>query len=240
MKNISAYCYTDNGDRPVNEDACGICMNEKNIVAVVADGLGGQGDGGAASKIAVQYLLQFGRRNQCPDQNQLSAAFREANKAVLARQDNQFHMKTTAVSLCLWEQYAIWAHLGDSRLYHFHDAKLCHYTLDHSLSQMAVLMGEIGRGDISSHPKRNRLLKAMGIEGEEAEVHAPVLLEKGRHAFLLCTDGFWGQLCDEEILALLPESGSAESWIRRMRAQIYDCRRSGKDNHTAAAVILEV
>lgn len=141
MKNISAYCYTDNGDRTVDEDACGICMNEKNIVAAVADGLGGQGDGWAASKIAVQYLLRFGRRNQRPDQKQLSGAFREANKAVLAGQDNQFHMKTTAVYLCLWEEYAIWAHLGDSRLYHFHDEKLCHYTLDHSLSQMAVLMG---------------------------------------------------------------------------------------------------
>lgn len=240
MKSVSTYSYTDIGDRRVNEDAYGICIYEKNIVAVIADGLGGQGDGGTASKIAAQHLFQCGRDKRLPDKDQVSEAFQAANEAVLSRQSNQFHMKTTAVYLCIREKYAIWAHVGDSRLYHFQNAGLCHYTLDHSLSQMAVLMGEIGRRDIPAHPQRSRLLKALGCEGEEAEVHDPVLLGQGRHAFLLCTDGFWEYLNDEEILALLLQSGSAEMWIRKMRTRIQKCCRGNQDNNTAAAIILEV
>ena len=112
MGNVTTYGYSDAGGRPENEDHGGIFVTSKNLIAVVADGLGGQGEGGAASALALEVLLQ--------------------------RQENQTHMKTTAVYLCICEGNAVWAHIGDSRLYHFYQNRLCDFTLDHSVSHVEV------------------------------------------------------------------------------------------------------
>ena len=237
---MSKYGYSDIGDRKENEDAFGIYIYGKNLITVVADGLGGQGDGKKASELAVRQLSKCGSNGGFPESDEVSAAFSAANKALLERQLNQFHMKTTAVYLCIQEDYAIWAHIGDSRLYHFFDGKLSHYTLDHSISQVAVALGEIERKDIPKHPQKSRLLRALGSEDEEAVVHDKVRLEKGKHAFLLCTDGFWEYLDDSEISDLLAEAESAKMWILKMYELIESRCGSGNDNCTAAAVMLEV
>ncbi len=240
MGGISIYGYTDIGGRKENEDAGDIRIYGKNLVAVIADGLGGQGDGKAASELAVESLFKCGNQGRFPDEEEVSQAFRMANEAILKKQLNHFHMKTTAVYLCISENQAIWAHVGDSRLYHFHNDRLCHYTLDHSLSQMAVALGEIKREDIPGHPQRSRLLRALGCEGEEAEIHKPICLENGRHAFLLCTDGLWEYLSDKEICKELHESATAEAWLKGLRVCLKSRCGGENDNNTAAAVILEV
>ena len=240
MKRFSKYGYSDVGGRKENEDAFGIYVYGKNLVTVIADGLGGQGDGQEASKLAVASLSGCGSDGNFPEEEELMQAFVNANQEVLKKQQNKFHMKTTAVYLCMHETRAIWGHIGDSRLYHFFNGKLCDYTLDHSLSQVAVALGEIERKDIPNHSQRSSLLRALGCEGEEAKVHAPILLEEGKHAFLLCTDGFWEYLSDDEISEVLKESESAKRWILKLR-QFVESRCGNKnDNNTAIAVMLEV
>ncbi len=242
MGNISTYGYTNIGSRKENEDAGIICLYEKNTVVVIADGLGGQGDGRTASQTAVQSLQQCGFDGRFPGKKAVEEAFQAANGAVLQKQQNQFHMKTTAVYLCIHENKAIWAHIGDSRLYHFWDGSLCHYTLDHSLPQVAVALGEIERREIPGHPKRSCLLRALGnaVDEIETEVHEPVVLEPGKHAFLLCTDGLWEYLDDEEIQDALCRSKSAEIWLQELFGLIRERWESDYDNNTAAAVIIEV
>lgn len=240
MSDISIYGYTDIGGRKENEDSGDIRIYGKNLVAVIADGLGGQGEGKTASETAVSRLLACGSKEGFPGTKEVSRAFCAANEAILKKQLNQFHMKTTAVYLCICKNQAIWGHVGDSRLYHFQDGELCHYTLDHSLSQMAVALGEIECKDIPEHPQRSRLLRALGCEGEEAEVHEPVTLGKGRHAFLLCTDGFWEYFSDEEIGEVLDISATAEEWLTKLHGRLKKRCGSENDNNTATAVILEV
>ena len=131
MSDISIYGYTDIGGRKENEDSGDIRIYGKNLVAVIADGLGGQGEGKTASETAVSRLLACGSKEGFPGTKEVSRAFCSANEAILKKQLNQFHMKTTAVYLCICKNQAIWGHVGDSRLYHFQDGELCHYTLDH-------------------------------------------------------------------------------------------------------------
>ncbi len=240
MKRVSKYGYSDIGGRKENEDTFGIYVYGKNLVLAVADGLGGQGDGKEASRTAIASLSACGADGEFPNEEELAEAFAKANEDLMRKQSNKFHMKTTAVYLCIHKVCAIWGHIGDSRLYHFHNGKLSDYTLDHSLSQVAVALGEIGRNDIPNHSQRSRLLRALGCEGEEANIHAPVTLEQGKHAFLLCTDGFWEYLSDDEIAAVLQESESAKMWISKLKQQIEKRCESNNDNNTAAAVMLEV
>lgn len=240
MKQVSAYGYSEKGGRPENEDAGGMYQYHKNMVAIVADGLGGQGDGSIASVTALEMLVHCGESGELPDATEILHSFDNANKAILQKQSNGFHMKTTAVYLCIHENKAVWAHIGDSRMYHFFNNELVHVTLDHSVSQFAVVMGEIERKDIPTHTGRNRLLKALGCEDMEPEIEEAVDLQTGRHAFLLCTDGFWEYLDDRELGELLAEAPTAEEWITSARRQIAVRCGTANDNNTAMALIMEV
>ena len=241
MGNASTYGYSDIGGRPVNEDNGGIYVYADKIIAVVADGLGGEGDGDIASLTALEVLSRCGAEGELPDREQILGGFRDADARILEKQRSRAPMKTTAVYLCIYKEHAVWAHIGDSRLYHFYQERICHYTLDHSVSQVAVLMDEIERKDIPGHPGRNRLLKALGC-GEEMEpqVAEPVLLESGNHAFLLCTDGFWEYLGEEEMQELLLCAGTAEEWVDGLRILLKERSRPDHDNNTAVAIMVEI
>ncbi|MCM1224528.1 MAG: protein phosphatase 2C domain-containing protein [Lachnospiraceae bacterium] len=240
MGKVSTYGYSDPGGRHENEDNGGIYVYSKNLIAVVADGLGGQGDGDIASALALGQLSRCGEGGQLPGQEMMEQYFRRANQAILDRQKNESHMKTTAVYLCICRGRAVWAHIGDSRLYHFYEDRLCDYTLDHSVSQVAVYLGEIERKDIPRHGGRSQLLRALGCEEIQPEFHEPVELSPGRHAFLLCTDGFWEYLQDEEMENALARAGTAEEWVRSLRGTAQKRFAPDNDNNTAMAVIMEV
>jgi len=240
MGKVTTYGYSDKGGRQENEDSGGIYVYSDRIIAIVADGLGGQGDGSVASATALQELAKCGLQGSLPCQKEVGDAFHRANQAILTKQQNRFHMKTTAVYLCIQGSYAIWAHMGDSRLYHFYKGEMCHVTCDHSVPQLAVLLGEIARGDIPRHPQRSHLTKALGCEGIRPEIHEPVLLEPGRHVFLLCTDGFWEYLDEEELARSADQSENAQDWIESLRGKMQKHFRKDHDNNTAMAIFAEM
>lgn len=240
MSRVSTYGYSDMGGRPINEDSGGIYVYADKIIAVVADGLGGQGDGNIASALALEELADCGIQAELPEPETIHASFLKANEAIMERQQNKFHMKTTAVYLCIYKDHAIWAHIGDSRLYHFYQNEICHVTLDHSVSQLAVFLGEISRSEIPHHSGRSRLIKALGCDEAEPEIHETVLLEPGKHVFLLCTDGFWEYMEEEELAHSIAEVQTAEEWIAFLRGQIAKRCGDDHDNNTAMAVFLEV
>ena len=229
--------YTDIGGRKENEDTVSVHIYKNNLVAVVADGLGGQGDGKAASQSVCLDLETCGADGRMPTKDALSRAFEDANASLMRKQRNSYHMKTTAVYLCIHGNTAIWAHVGDSRLYHVYGGRLAHYTLDHSASQMAVFMGDIRREDIPKDAGRSRLIRAMGVEDVKADVFGPIDLEQeGRHAFLLCSDGLWEYLSDEEIVQACTESEDVETCLDRLLA--LKRSRSAEDCDNNSAILI--
>jgi serine/threonine protein phosphatase PrpC len=146
------------------------------------------------------------------------------------------NMKTTMVFLTIEDGRAKWMHVGDSRLYHFHCGQLLTQTTDHSVSQMAVLMGEITPQQIRFHEDRNRVLRALGSESARPEISQTVMLTGGEDVFLLCTDGFWEYVYEEEMEALLRRSATPEQWLEEMKQILLTRIPQDNDNFTAAAV----
>lgn len=237
---ITASMYSDIGGRPENEDSADYREFEGGIVAVLADGLGGQGDGKAASQLICDRLLEGSTENDLPDRDEIMQLFDRANRELISKQKNSFHMKTTAVYLCIADGKAIWAHIGDSRLYHLWNGKLCNYTLDHSAAQLAVYMGKITREQIPDDPGQSRLLRAMGVEDDHPDIHEPIRLESGQHTFLLCSDGLWEYFSDSEIehaysIAKTPEKFlNCLFFVKNSRSE-KDC-----DNNSAIAIFVEI
>lgn len=231
--------YSAIGNRAENEDNYAYEQTgPEQLYAVVCDGLGSHGGGRDASRIAVEQLRLM-RPVRLPTQEEVRLWLDRSNQEILRRRNGPRHMKTTAVALFADRERAVWAHIGDSRLYHFRNGILTDATEDHSVCYVAVRLGEITRREIPNHPDRNKLLKALGEETISPEIHDAVM-EPGEHAFLLCSDGLWERLHEDEILLDLHKSATPEQWLFSLRARAELRKYSDVDNNTAVAVFITV
>ena len=160
---LSAYSYTNQGGREHNEDSIRAVLDGGRGVFALADGLGGHACGEVASRLAVDILCGEGL-DTVPGQAQLLERFQAANARILEqqKQPGQEDMKTTAVALSLDGSAAAWAHIGDSRLYHFSGGALVHVTPDHSVTYRKYLGGEISYMDIYHDDDQSSLLRVLG------------------------------------------------------------------------------
>ncbi|MCI5803242.1 MAG: protein phosphatase 2C domain-containing protein [Lachnoclostridium sp.] len=231
------------GGRENNEDSIGMYNDEDEWCFALADGLGGHGKGEVASRLAVDTIVdQFvsGKR----EISFIDAAFEAAQDEIMTRQKEDrscFDMKTTLVLLQIGNERITWGHIGDSRLYYFKNSKIVRRTLDHSVLQMLVAVGEIKEKAIRHHPDRNRLLRVLGMEMDEIkyEVEEPVERQTNQQ-FLLCSDGFWELIEEKKMEATLRRAKDPQSWLDAMEKIVNkNGRGTDMDNYSAIAVWIE-
>lgn len=183
------------GGRSNNEDRLGYRYTREALVMVVADGLGGHGHGEVAAEAAVRSIIASFDRQAAPRLADpaafLAEALAGAHSAILA-QSGIRHLedlpRTTCVVCVIQDGVARWGHSGDSRLYLLRHGRVVARTRDHahlSPASRHVLTSCLG-GD---YPPRLDYSERTPLQ------HGDVLL--------LCTDGVWGPLPDEELLAAL-------------------------------------
>ena len=234
---IATASYTDTGGRPHNEDTVRLAWQKGGLCLVVADGLGGHGGGGLASAAAAEVIC--GGWDGQVSEEALARLIQQAHQRVLSLQTRACAMKTTVTALEADGRQAAWAHAGDSRIYHFVNGTLVFQSRDHSASQIAVMLGTITPDQIRFHVDRSRVYRALGQDGElKVESHGEALAP-GHHAFLLCSDGFWEYVYEEEMAVDLAAAASPEDWLARMRARLAARVPDNNDNNTAAAVWLD-
>ena len=232
--------FTNEGSREVNEDSLGYFSNGPSNCFVVCDGLGGHGMGDTASQTVVSVFKNLFEKSDKASRF-LPEAFSAAQEILLTEQiarNARQKMKTTAVALVTDKRHAYIGHIGDSRLYVFHKNCVLKRTLDHSIPQMLVLSHQLGEEEIRNHPDRNIVLRVMGVSWEKPmyELAKPLPLRKCQ-AFLLCTDGFWELVLEEEMCAFLQNSISPDEWLQQMVARVRERGRGRQmDNFSAIAV----
>lgn len=235
---IERYWYTNSGSRSENEDSCS-CFSPgpDRYCAVVCDGLGGHGGGKIASSIGVKALSQWKPNSALPSGNTIISWMNQANQEILNTRANANQMKTTAVALYIHKKRAIWGHIGDSRLYHFYNGNLVDYTEDHSIAQLAIKIGDLhSRREIPEYEGRSKLFRVIGDDEIKPEIHAPIELFPGKHAFLLCSDGLWERLHEDEIMLDLHKATSPEEWVFLLRCRAMLRKSVDVDNNTAIAI----
>lgn len=236
---IQLAVYSDAGGREENEDSVRFLRQaEDGLLLVLADGLGGHGGGKTASAAAVEAVCSDWEGEADP--GDLADRIARAHQTIREKQTPDYMMKSTVVLLALRGQQAAWAHVGDSRLYHFHQGKLEFQTRDHSASQVAVLLGEITPDQIRFHEDRGRILRALGQEGDLRPETGEQTLPPGRHAFLLCSDGFWEYVLEQEMEEDLRTAADPQGWLDAMRGRLSRRTPPDNDNNTAAAVWLDL
>ena len=238
--NLSCSHYTHPGSRPVNEDSVSIAHTDCGSCFILCDGLGGHGMGDVASSVVCESFKEdFASAKDMS--GFIEPAFLKAQDVLLQKQTElraKMKMKTTATVLVTDDKKAYIGHIGDSRLYIFRKNKVFFRTLDHSVPQMLVMSGEIKESEIRNHPERYMLLRVMGVEWNSPlyELQKPVPLRKC-NAFLLCSDGFWELITEDEMCALLKESKDVTEWLDKMKAIVIERGEfTNSDNNTAIAV----
>ena len=230
------------GGRTINEDAAG----PADGCWVLADGLGGHGGGEVAARIVVDTLLAAAAQGPLTDPGALTQALLAADAAIHAHQEAEprlERMRTTVVVLASDGRAAHWAHVGDSRLYHFRDGRIQFQSADHSVPQALVKAGEIAPAEVRFHEDRNRLLRTLGNHKDlrptlgPAPDGAPLALAPG-DAFLLCTDGWWEYVTEPEMEVALAKSASPAQWLQTMATGLL--RRAPMDHDNFSAIALFV
>ncbi|MGZ8600490.1 MAG: Stp1/IreP family PP2C-type Ser/Thr phosphatase [Actinomycetota bacterium] len=223
---VTAAAASDVGRvREGNEDAYLVL----EPLFVVADGMGGARGGEVASNLAIQTIRRLFEAGEgsLPDQVQ------EANRVVFERsqRDREVAGMGTTLTAALLEDGALrLAHVGDSRAYLLRDGELHLVTEDHTLVRRMVQAGEITAEEAETHPHRNILTRALGVDGI-IDVDEGILELREGDRVLLCTDGLTGMVRAEEIRAVLagqPDPQEAVDLLVRAAN-----RAGGVDNITA-------
>jgi serine/threonine protein phosphatase PrpC len=229
------------GGRELNEDSYGFLEMNHAACWVVADGLGGHRGGETASRIAVDAALASFRAAPEFTSAALQRHLDAAQQAVLKAQKDQptlSTMRTTIVILLTDSKSALWAHVGDSRLYCLDNGRIVFCTKDHSVVQAMVNAGELPASKIRHHEDRNRLLRCLG--NSESEFR-PTILPEARTlnlgmAFLLCTDGFWENVTEPEMEVDFAKAEGTRDWLALMEGRLLERATDSSDNYTAIAV----
>lgn len=229
---------TDIGRKRVeNQDACALFSSHSgSLVAAVADGMGGHSGGSIASQLTIQAIHEVLSAAEDADDAALADAILEANARVweMALEDDKLQgMGTTCVGMVIHPDGRAWvAHVGDSRAYRLRAGQLEALTQDHSLVGELVRAGEITQEEAETDPRRNEILRSVGV-GPEVELEiTPVTLHPGDR-YLLCSDGLSGPVREAEIASLLGQYDPEEA-ARYLIARANE--HGGPDNVTAIAL----
>lgn len=233
---LTSFVYSSCGGRERNEDTVCTAQDGERSLFVLADGLGGHARGEVASQVAADAMV-----SAFPDAQPeaLLAAVGAANQAVLDAQaeSGQKNMKTTLVCVSIDGARAVWAHIGDSRLYHFSGSEIKTKTRDHSVSFKKYLGGEISYLDINHDPDRSSLLRVIGNETCQPEAQQAEL--KPGDALLLCSDGFWEYVYDQEMVIDWLKSATPQQWVTYMLLRLIARIPAHNDNCSVIAVFAE-
>jgi PPM family protein phosphatase len=179
-------------------------FQRKGRLAMVADGMGGYEGGQEASRMAVETVRDVYEKAMGDDPRvALLEGFLTAHNKIqqYASENPPFQgMGTTCTAVVIRGGELNFAHVGDSRLYLLRKAQVTRLTRDHSYVGRLVESGIVRAEDAEKHPQRHILTAALGA-GTELAVDGT----DGRVALqdddmlLLCTDGLWGVVNEDEL-----------------------------------------
>jgi PPM family protein phosphatase len=206
----------------------------KGRLAIVADGMGGYEGGQEASRLAVEVIEEVYAKAVAGDpRSWLLEGFQAAHQRIqeYAEKYPDLHgMGTTCTAIALLERQLYYAHVGDSRLYMVRGSSISRLTHDHSYVSRLVENGVLKAEEAESHPQRHILTAALGAGASVTPdcPPQPVSLESG-DVLVLCTDGLWGLLTENEIQAAVAGKTAAEICDHLVDTAK---RRGGPDNIT--------
>lgn len=233
---------TDVGcERSINEDRYAVIESTSGSLWCVCDGMGGALGGELAAQLAIDAVRRgIDAREYETALEAIRGAIEEANRVIVLRRQNPAFssMGTTVVAALITDEQVVFANAGDSRAYLVRDGVIQQLTTDHSYVQELIDRGLITPEDALTHPQAHVLTRCLGAEPRlEIDTHSYWIwgAEGGASGdrLVLCTDGLYSLISDEEIathVTRLPPQESCAYLVELAKA------RGGYDNITVAVL----
>lgn len=214
---IQACAAQHRGDRAQQQDRVAILRGRRAprcALAVLADGVGGRSGGElAASEVIATAHRRFDEFG--PDES-VDRFFEDLVGEIhvvlqLAAATVQLEPHATLAALLLQPHRVDWCHVGDSRVYHVRQRRVVARTVDDTLLERMLSGGEMGAARARLHPSAALLTQALGGARPPCPHLGHESAPQAGDAFLLCTDGAWAHLSDDEIAAGLTQASPRDA-----------------------------
>lgn len=232
------------GYREENQDRVAIVVDERAVLMAVVDGMGGHAQGARAAETALATLVGAFWQTPRPIFDPLGflhltlgRAHEEVVKLGLHLSVESRPRATCAMCL-VQDSVAYWAHVGDSRIYQLRQQQVLERTRDHSHVELLLREGLINESEVSAHPLRNYVECCLGGDAAipEMSITSRRMLKSG-DLLVLCTDGLWGALGDQDFIRLSQESmAPLRDGLFALATQAVQLGAPHSDNTTAAAL----
>lgn len=198
--------------RKNNEDAAYAASSQYGTILVVADGMGGHRKGEVASKYVVDELsIEFAAVRRpftvASAKRFVHRCLKKSNKEIYKMSlagDEYKEMGTTAVVALIASNGTYLISLGDSRCYLYSKENgLVRRTVDQTYVQLLFDKGQINKTQMETHPQKNLLVNAIGINPELSQIQEKFIDNENYDILLLCSDGLYNLVSDEEIEEIL-------------------------------------
>jgi len=234
------------GGRENNQDYCCHLFTDAGSLLVVADGLGGHDAGELASRLFCESLIRFAQTqlnelNHSPALTLKTLAEKSAEnmstELLKLHPDIDAHTTCAVAWISVPDYQLTTLYIGDSRIYRFNKNKLVWRSRDHSVVQMLVDAGELEEAEMGKHPEQGSLTRSIATAKDikpSIKQHSEPLQKN--EVLLLCSDGFWEMLSNNEILSLAKASDLENALQKQVNKAV---KRAGKnsDNVTAQVFI---
>ncbi|MCX6156963.1 MAG: Stp1/IreP family PP2C-type Ser/Thr phosphatase [Ignavibacteriae bacterium] len=228
--------------RENNEDA--YYVDEVNNIFIVADGMGGHNAGEVASAKSIE-LIKFGldsfalqemKQNPSKIEDILKRVLSDVNENIyeLGNNNPDYHgMGCTIVLTYIENNYLHKIHVGDARCYVCRNDKIEQLGDDHSYVGAAIKMGYMTKEEARKSPEKNKITMAVGTSNNIQPDYRKYELQKG-DIIMLCSDGLWDMLSDENILKIINTNKSAQEISEQL---ITEANNSGGVDNITVIVI---
>lgn len=239
---MEVYFQSDIGKRrKSNQDYTATFTNQKNqLLALLADGMGGHQAGDIASRQAVEEIGIAWEATTIDDSEKAVQWFlqhiQQANQRIFEKGQSQptlSGMGTTLEVVTLLDNHLALAHVGDSRIYLFREQRLIALTEDHSLVNALLKSGEITQEMAENHPRKNIITRSLGMPGS-LEVDVAIHRIEDHDQLLLCSDGLTNMVSEPKITQILLEAASLQDASQRLIDEAN--AKGGLDNITVLLI----
>jgi serine/threonine protein phosphatase PrpC len=232
------------GAREENQDRVSAAVAEHSALLVVVDGMGGHANGARAAEVTQQVILEAFWHTPQPlfdPMGFLHLTLGRAHEEVV-KLGTIFpieHRPRATCAVCIVQQDATWwAHVGDSRLYHLRQGTLVSRTRDHSHVELLLREGLITAEQAQVHPMRNFVECCLGGD----PILPDMTLAKRRQlepndVLLVCTDGMWAGVRDNELASELSAPGVPLRQTLMDLAERAVMRTGAASDNTSAAAL---
>jgi serine/threonine protein phosphatase PrpC len=233
------------GAREENQDRVAVVAQTDAAMIGAFDGMGGHADGARAAEIARKTLVARFAALPQPLLDPLAflhLALGQAHTEIVEigmQLPIEQRPRATGAVCVLQDDTAWFAHVGDSRIYHLRAGKVLSRTRDHSHVELLLQEGLINASQAINHPMRNFVESCLGGDPLLPEMHIgrTVRVLPG-DILLVCTDGFWSYLTDDDIAASLYSPAPLQMALQAISE--FAVKRGGAASDNTSVAVLRV